>query len=373
MDLERAKKRQSLKVIISEAIMVLTVIATVIILALLVSGYWLNSDFKVERQGMLQISSVPTGADVYIDGESSWLQRTNTSKVLTSGEHTVLLTREGYDTWSKTINITEGLLYRIHYPRLFLQNRVHETAYDAVGTTKVFIFSDRATMLLYSGDVATLDTSIYAELPIGATAEDLATILPEWTLLNLNSDQTEAKPVDRRTLYDYFKRPEPSPSKDTVADFAPDLKLTGDEQLIFSRFYEDRYLTILDGATVTVYQKDIPEPVLATALSFTPAKAAAGHNGEFNILYSGPRIATLDMESMSIKEWSVDGATFGWFNEDMFYSVKDGELFVYDFDGLNRRSLATNVSERFPVVVINDRYLYYFSDDNLVREWLVPR
>ena len=109
MNLDKKKKLRSLKVIISEAIMVLAVIATVAVLAFIVSGYWINSDFKVERQGMLQISSVPTGANVNIDGEeSSWLQRTNTSKVLPSGEHTVTLTKDGYDSWSKTINVKES-------------------------------------------------------------------------------------------------------------------------------------------------------------------------------------------------------------------------------------------------------------------------
>ena len=109
MDIEKNKKKQSLKVIISEAIMVLAVVVTVAILALVVSGYWVNSDFKVEQNGMLQISSVPTGANVNIDGEaSSWLQRTNTSKILSSGEHTVTLSKDGYDTWSKTINVPEG-------------------------------------------------------------------------------------------------------------------------------------------------------------------------------------------------------------------------------------------------------------------------
>ena len=121
MDAEKKQRLQSLKVIISETIMVLAVIISVAVLALIVSGYWIGSGFKVERQGMLQISSMPTGADISIDGDSSWLQRTNTSKVLLSGEHSIVLTKEGYDSWSKTINIQEGLLYRLHYPRLFLR------------------------------------------------------------------------------------------------------------------------------------------------------------------------------------------------------------------------------------------------------------
>ena len=55
MDYEKRAKRQSFRIIISELIMVLAVVSMVIVLALVVSGYWINSDLKVERQGMLQI------------------------------------------------------------------------------------------------------------------------------------------------------------------------------------------------------------------------------------------------------------------------------------------------------------------------------
>ena len=131
MDAEKRARRQSLRVIISEIIMVIAVVATVSVLAFVVSGYWLGSDFKIERQGLLQIYSTPTGADVEVDNNpGSWLQRTNTSKTLSAGEHTIKLTKDGYDSWSRTISITEGLLYRLHYPRLFLLNRDHESALD---------------------------------------------------------------------------------------------------------------------------------------------------------------------------------------------------------------------------------------------------
>ena len=68
MDAEKRARRQSRRVIISEILMVLTVIATVSILAFVVSGYWVGSDFKIERQGLLQVYSIPTGADVDVDG-----------------------------------------------------------------------------------------------------------------------------------------------------------------------------------------------------------------------------------------------------------------------------------------------------------------
>ena len=372
MDLEKQKKRQSLKVIISEAIMVLAVIITVTVLAFIVSGYWINSDFKVERQGMLQISSLPTGADVNIDGEtSSWLQRTNTSKVLTSGEHTITLSKEGYDTWTKTVDVKEGLLYRLHYPRLFLNDREKTNVYDAIGTTEVFVSEDADTMLLYSGAVESLDVKAL-ENPTTenkASAEHLDEVLKEWTLLELTSSELTAKPVDYRTLYDFFKKPEEKkPPKDQLKNFGLDTTFPATAELMFSKFFDDQYLTVLDGTKVTVYKKGNDEPIFTSELSFTPAKHYAGHEGEFIVFYTGTQLATLDMESLTVTEWNVDGAEFDWLDSDMIYSVKEGELFVYDYDSLNRRSLAKNVSDRFPVVITNNRWMYYFSNDNLVRE-----
>ncbi|MBR2710848.1 PEGA domain-containing protein, partial [Candidatus Saccharibacteria bacterium] len=148
MDQEKIKRVQHFKVIASEIVMVVAVILTVSILVLIVSGYWLNSDFKVERQGLLQISSIPTGADVDIDGDTSWLQRTNTSKTLFSGEHAITLSKEGYDTWSKTITIREGLLYRVHYPRLFLSQRETEVVTSVDDTIFATVSPDRNTLLL---------------------------------------------------------------------------------------------------------------------------------------------------------------------------------------------------------------------------------
>ncbi len=68
MNQEERLRRQNLRVIVSEALMVVTVAVTVLILAFVVSGYWVNPDGKIERNGMLQNSAVPTGADVAIDG-----------------------------------------------------------------------------------------------------------------------------------------------------------------------------------------------------------------------------------------------------------------------------------------------------------------
>ena len=84
-------------------------------------------------------------------------------------------------------------------------------------------------------------------------------------------------------------------------------------------------------------------------------------------------MATLDMEALEITEWNIRTQSFGWLDDDMIYTILDGNLVVYDFDGLNEREIAKNVASSFPVTITEDKWLYYFSDGSLVREWLIKR
>lgn len=129
---ERVQRRQHRRLIITETLMFLAVIALVGFLTLVVMGYSFNlrglsgGGEVVERTGLVQISSIPTGAAIYIDGESPLLLSTNASRTMLSGEHVIALKREGYYEWSKTISVTEGMMYRLNYPRLFKIERETE-------------------------------------------------------------------------------------------------------------------------------------------------------------------------------------------------------------------------------------------------------
>ena len=461
MDVDKKKKLRSLKVIISEAIMVLAVIITVAVLAFIVSGYWINSDFEVERQGMLQISSVPTGATVNIDGEdSSWLQRTNTSKVLTSGEHTITLTKEDYDSWNKTVDIKEGLLYRLHYPRLFLKDRTPEKIMSLSGTTAATISSDREAMVLMNNTTKWSYLKLNAEEPESKPLDiakyfsgvSLADSAPtglftseiidvnwdfddahilfevktgdsiEWVLIDVNnpeksinltkefgfnfnkieiidnsastllaiqngnlhkidvpSRQISASLVKDVISFDHFKNEIVFTAKNTeayyvgffkIGDSKP-IELTTLEQparILISKFYDEKYITILQDTKLSVYKKDDFVEYSSFDLSFAPEEMEVGHDGEFITMNTGSRIATLDMEAGLIREWNADGEHFDWIDNDMIYAVNNGELIVYDFDGFNRRALSKNVSSHFPAGITDNKWLYYVSDDDLMRE-----
>lgn len=474
MDSERLKK-QNIKVIVSEAFMVIAVIATVIVLALLVSGYWLNSNFEIERNGMLQISSIPTGASVEIDGQtSSWLERTNSSKILSSGSHTIKLTKDGYDSWSKTVTIAEGLLYRLHYPRLFLEQRQLESVLETGKYTGASISSDHNAVLLTNGtsewaylnldtdeptprklDISTLFTSISLanDAKVGLfTGEILDTdwdydashVLiearngdaTEWVLLDINNvdksinltkefgaDFSRIEIIDNNSNnllavrnqnlhridlpgrsistviaknvldFDHYNneivfsaQKDSLDSVDTTPEYyigyfklgSHDIQtlesLTLPAKVSIGKFYESKYIATLIGNTVTVHQVDDYEtnPSKYT-ISFDPDTVKVGHNGEFLLLAKENALATLDFEANLAREWTIENSHYDWLDNDMLYAVSEGDLIVYDFDGLNRRVITHNVSSHFPTVITNDRWLYYFSDDNLVREWLIDR
>lgn len=457
MDLEKRAKRQSLKVIISEAIMVITVIITVIVLAFVVSGYWLNADFKVERQGMLQVNSVPTGASVAIDGDSPWFQRTNTSEILSSGEHTVVLSKDGYDTWSKTVDIKEGLLYRLNYPHLFLKERTKESVYDATTTTFATVSPNRKLILLANNtndwallnldnetikpttiDVSKLfpsasaNSGIFAGEIISASwdsanehvllkvqnnnsiewglldirnftrstnlTREFATTFTDVSILDhsadnllairdgnlhkidVNARQISAVIVEGVLDYDFYDSEIIFVSKDQIGllklgQDTPDIvkEITGATKVLIGKFYDNKYLYVIKEKQITVYQKNDFQELVQAEISFVPQEIKIGYDGDFVFMNSGANFATLDMESLQVVEWQADFDRYGWLNGYMIYAIKDGELSVYDFDGLNHRSLATNVSSHFPVTITSEKWLYYFSDNELTREWLIAR
>ena len=475
MNPTKTKRLESVKIIISESIMVIAVILTVVVLAFIVSGYWVNSDFKVERQGMLQISSIPTGAYISVDNDNddpSWLSvTTNTSKVLSSGEHTVSLIKDGYDSWSKTINISEGLLYRLHYPRLFLKERASESVMDIETATsatvspnreKAVVFNNTSewqllelnnetpkrtslnVVKLFSGisvaenaekglftgeiistdwdsdnnhllmkvknpdsvewvllDLKNLDRSINLTKEFGASFEDVKMLDSSSSSLlalqnrnlhriNLSNKSISSILVKNVIDFDHFENEIvfSAESEDDIPDkeryYIGTLKIGDGEPIrlksspvptnvAISKFYDDRYITTLYDNRVTTYKKDKNElaMVLEQELGFNPERMKVGHNGEFIIFSKDNTLATLDLESNSIREWVTDGPHFGWLDNDMIYSVSDSNLIVYDYDGLNRRELSDDVSGHFPVTITDDKWLYYISDGELVREWLI--
>ena len=147
MDRKKTKKIQSTRIVMTNIFMALSVIAIVFILMLIAMGFKINEHGGLEQSGLLQISSHPSGATVEIDGETQF-SRTEISKMLSSGEHNVKVTKTGYDTWETNVRVDAGLLTHISWVRLFPLNPVTEkmATYDQA---KLLSFSSDHKNLLY--------------------------------------------------------------------------------------------------------------------------------------------------------------------------------------------------------------------------------
>ena len=463
MDPEQVKKRQTLRVLFSEAMMVVSVIIIMTVLIMITSGYWINQNFEVERQGMLQVYSSPTGADIIVDGDSGWLTKTNGSKIVSGGEHEIKITKDGYDTWTKKVNIREGLMYRLPYVRLFPLERKTEKVgeYSAVVSS---VSPDRNLMLIVNNttlwqllhlnktevDATSIDVSQIFESSL--SAENIASI--KWStdnnrvLMKINKDdQTEwvlldVKHVDKSINlskifdenFDSIKFANRSGDtllagidgnlkkisvkeqslskvlatkvssfevynggviyvanndgvktvysmKDLEDNAVKIIELGGEKTFAtVTKFYEDEYLVIVNDDKFNLYVGSLPKDdndesfkkILESEIGFMPETIKVGMNGDFFVAKNGRSVATLDLESEKVSNFEVDGEKVGWIDNYMMYAVdEDGTLFVYDYDGLNRRELSKNASGRFNVTICEDKWLYYFSDGWLVRENLL--
>ena len=140
-------------------------------------------------------------------------------------------------------------------------------------------------------------------------------------------------------------------------------------EVAIGKFYEDEYIAVLNGTNLSFYKRSDFSPLFSDELDFSPTTLKVGKNGEFVAAYTdGLAIATADLEARLVTKWSASSREFGWLDGHMVYSVADGTLSVYDFDGENHRTLCSNVSSRFPVTISADKWLYYFSDGTLTRE-----
>lgn len=150
MDEASKKRKQVIKIALTESIMVIAVVVIVALLMFMVMGYSLKTggeEWAVEQSGLVQLVSTPSGASIQIDGEDIF-PRTETSRMMSEGEHEIRLYREGYDDWSKKIAVKPGVFLRLKYPRLFKDNRETEAA-KTFENLEWANFADNRNSILY--------------------------------------------------------------------------------------------------------------------------------------------------------------------------------------------------------------------------------
>lgn len=115
------KKQLALRRLVVSVITTISVLIIVTVSILFMLGYRLDSSNRLEQGALLQLNSVPDAAMVAIDGKSAG-QTANKQTVL-AGVHTVKMSKQGYQDWSRTLDFEAGTLTWLDYTRLVPNDR----------------------------------------------------------------------------------------------------------------------------------------------------------------------------------------------------------------------------------------------------------
>ena len=110
-----SKKKMVAKLAVIYTIMIIATISIVTFIALFMLGYRFDTTKgQIEQYGLLQFASTPSGGTVKVDDKIVG-SSTPSKKSVEAGTHTVQMWRDGYETWSKTVEVKSGTLIWLNY------------------------------------------------------------------------------------------------------------------------------------------------------------------------------------------------------------------------------------------------------------------
>ena len=140
-----------------------------------------------------------------------------------------------------------------------------------------------------------------------------------------------------------------------------------------TNFYDSKYLVVYDGSSLAVYEGEGLKEVLKGEANINLDNLKIMTGVGYVVARDDSMIYALDMEDMKLNSWRAEADSLGWLDKYLIYSVSNGVLTAYDFDGQNERTLSENVTANYPATITNNRWMYYFSNGALMREWLVKK
>lgn len=137
MSSKNLKRKTLIKRILVNLFMVLSVVVLVTLVTFFMLGFRFDSNNgNLEQNAFLQFSSTPSGATVSIDGIVNGAKTSSKSSVQ-GGKHTVVMWRDGYQTWQKTVTAKPGTLTWLNYTLLVPK----KLTVEPVATYKTFYSS----------------------------------------------------------------------------------------------------------------------------------------------------------------------------------------------------------------------------------------
>lgn len=152
---------------------------TTLILLYQASGYGLNRSGQVIQNGLVFISSHPSGAKITFGGKDS-SARTDTKQQLEAGQYKTVLERDGYHSWQRIVTVEGGSVQHFDYPFL-VPNTLNTSPIKSYGAPPTLATeSPDRHWLLVSTHGAPLTFEVYdLSNPKNVTANATNITLPE--------------------------------------------------------------------------------------------------------------------------------------------------------------------------------------------------
>lgn len=278
------QKRHNIRLSIGYVVIGTVLLLATTVLLHLANGYGLDREGRVIQNGLVFVSTQPSGADVYLSGVRQ-KNRTNTRLNVPAGQYVLELKRPGYHGWKRALHVEGGKLQRFAYPFLFpvdLQTDVvkqYESA-PLVSTQSLdqrwllVAAGDRNTFDLYDLNAKELEARQVAVpsdiLAAGSTTTGWRAV--EWAKDNRHVILQRSYDRDGQAGSEYilFDREEPERSQNlTVAlGFNPTVIELRDQ--VYDRYY------LYDQASSQLFTASLreptPQPYLSGVLAFTSEK-----------------------------------------------------------------------------------------------------
>jgi hypothetical protein len=134
--------------------------------------------FRVVRTGVLSVTSIPRGAEVFVDGKRLADRTPVVISDILPGERTVRLSREDSLPWEKTVAIKsretafirDAVLYADEGPQIFAENASAALATDPARRQLAYLVPSAAGSELWLADAERGATTLLSRLPPAATA-----------------------------------------------------------------------------------------------------------------------------------------------------------------------------------------------------------
>jgi hypothetical protein len=276
----KKQKQHSIRLAIGYTFMGIALLLATTVLLYRAYGYGLDKDGRVIQNGIVFVSTLPTGADIYVNNQK-YKDASNTRLSLPGGQYTFQLKRDGYRSWQRAITVEGGSVGRFDYPVLFPEKLVTTVTKQYAAAPLVASQStDQRWLLVQAGpadqfDLYDLDVDEPTPKAVAVPADILtpAATTQDWEVVEWAGDnrhvilkRTFQKDAQARAEYILFDRGDPTKSR----NLSIELGVTPARMAFRNKKSDQYYLHDQNSSQLLTATLDepTPKPLLTGVLTF---------------------------------------------------------------------------------------------------------